>query len=59
MYALLTLPRGVPVDPEAPPASDERDAPAGIVIRPGPPAPLRRARDGGAPARAAPGSITA
>jgi hypothetical protein len=38
MYALLTLPRGVPIDPEAP-APRERgaaEAPVGIIIRPGP-----------------------
>lgn len=37
MYALLTLPRGVPADAD-PQAAAPRDAapPAGIVIRPGP-----------------------
>ena len=39
MYALLTLPRGVPIDPEAPApaARDTGEAPVGIIIRPGPP----------------------
>ena len=36
MFALLTLPRGVPIDPEARPAPDEAEAPVGIIIRPGP-----------------------
>ena len=37
MYALLTLPRGVPVDPEAPaPAPGGGEAPVGIIIHPGP-----------------------
>jgi len=38
MFALLTLPRGVPIDPEAPePAAREwSEAPVGIIIRPGP-----------------------
>jgi hypothetical protein len=38
MYALLTLPRGFPVDPESPlPSVDgAREAPVGIIIRPGP-----------------------
>ena len=37
MYALLTLPRGIPVDPEPPVAAEgEREAPVGIIIRPGP-----------------------
>ena len=37
MYALLTLPRGVPIDPEAPAmASGVGEAPVGIIIRPGP-----------------------
>jgi hypothetical protein len=38
MFALLTLPRGVPIDPEAlpPPARDAGEAPVGIIIRPGP-----------------------
>ena len=58
MYALLTLPRGVPVDPEAPSTAYGGDPPVGIVIRPGPPPALRRARDRGAPARAALDSIT-
>ena len=42
MFALLTLPRGVPYDPEArPPLTLERhDPPVGIIIRPGP-APAR------------------
>ena len=37
MFALLTLPRGVPIDPEAlpPPARDAGEAPVGIIIRPG------------------------
>jgi len=40
MFALLTLPRGVPIDPDLPrfPVSTEGgdEAPAGIIIRPGP-----------------------
>jgi hypothetical protein len=41
MFALLTLPRGVPVDPEAgPPRLQPADEPVGIIIRPGP-APAR------------------
>ena len=43
MFALLTLPRGVPIDPEHRQAgrdADEADAPVGIIIRPGP-APVR------------------
>ena len=40
MFALLTLPRGVPADPERPRAPDDAEPPAGIVIRPGP-APAR------------------
>ncbi|HSU15986.1 hypothetical protein [Longimicrobium sp.] len=40
MFALLTLPRGVPIDPELPAlaalAEDEDGEPAGIIIRPGP-----------------------
>jgi hypothetical protein len=36
MFALLTLPRGVPIDPEAPAPPDESGAPVGIIIRPGP-----------------------
>jgi hypothetical protein len=38
MFALLTLPRGLPVDPEAlvPPARNAGEAPVGIIIRPGP-----------------------
>lgn len=37
MLALLTLPRGVPRDPDASPAPPRpRDEPIGIVIRPGP-----------------------
>ena len=40
MFSLLTLPRGVPIDPELPHASGEAGAPVGIVIRPGP-APVR------------------
>lgn len=37
MFALLTLPRGVPVDPETrPPLAAVRDEPVGIIIRPGP-----------------------
>jgi len=35
MFALLTLPRGVPVDPETRPAL-AADEPVGIIIRPGP-----------------------
>lgn len=45
MFALLTLPRGVPIDPEPPHAGgDPAEVPVGIVIRPGPAAvriPLR------------------
>ncbi|HYH81339.1 MAG TPA: hypothetical protein VEX86_16160 [Longimicrobium sp.] len=39
MFALLTLPRGVPVDPEAapPPRLVPHDEPVGIIIRHGPP----------------------
>ncbi len=43
MFALLTLPRGVPVDPESappPPRLETADEPVGIIIRPGP-APAR------------------
>lgn len=43
MFALLTLPRGVPIDPEHRQAgldAAEMVAPAGIIIRPGP-APAR------------------
>jgi hypothetical protein len=37
MYALLTLPRGVPIDPEAPEMTTRGgEAPVGIIIRPGP-----------------------
>ncbi|HET7461883.1 MAG TPA: hypothetical protein VFJ82_11575 [Longimicrobium sp.] len=38
MFALLTLPRGVPVDPETRPAPSAArgDEPVGIIIRPGP-----------------------
>jgi hypothetical protein len=38
MFALLTLPRGVPVDSEVAPPRLERgdDEPVGIIIRPGP-----------------------
>ena len=38
MFALLTLPRGVPHDPEARPALavERPDEPVGIIIRPGP-----------------------
>ncbi len=38
MFALLTLPRGLAVDPEARPAPslDRADEPVGIIIRPGP-----------------------
>jgi len=38
MFALLTLPRGLPVDPEAHPPlpRDAGEAPVGIIIRPGP-----------------------
>ena len=37
MFTLLTLPRGVPVDPEAtPPRLERGDEPVGIIIRPGP-----------------------
>jgi len=37
MFALLTLPRGVPYDPEETPAHpvEQPDLPAGIIIRPG------------------------
>ncbi|HEX8242695.1 MAG TPA: hypothetical protein VF541_04355 [Longimicrobium sp.] len=41
MFALLTLPRGVPNDPELPHAGGHpADVPVGIIIRPGP-APVR------------------
>jgi hypothetical protein len=50
MFALLTLPRGVPIDPEPflPPGRDGDEAAVGIIIRPGPApagvrAPLRHA----------------
>jgi len=48
MFALLTLPRGVPIDPEPlpPPARDGGEAPVGIIIRPGP-APAGCARRSG------------
>ena len=40
MFALLTLPRGVPIDPDLPlfvaPADEGGEEPAGIIIRPGP-----------------------
>jgi hypothetical protein len=38
MFALLTLPRGVPIDPERPELAgrDGGEAPVGIIIRPGP-----------------------
>jgi len=38
MFALLTLPRGIPADPEAPLTAADRagEAPVGIIIRPGP-----------------------
>jgi hypothetical protein len=36
MLALLTLPRGVPIDPETRSSSDETETPVGIIIRPGP-----------------------
>ena len=36
MFALLPLPRGVPVDPEAPSPREWSEAPVGIIIRPGP-----------------------
>jgi len=36
MFALLTLPRGIPIDPEARSAPDEGETPVGIIIRPGP-----------------------
>jgi hypothetical protein len=56
MYALLTLPRGLHVDAESsgPVAGGEREAPVGIIIRPGPaPAAARvRLRDALAAARA-------
>jgi hypothetical protein len=44
MFALLTLPRGVPIDPEAsaPSVRDEGEAPVGIIIRPGPSADVAR-----------------
>jgi hypothetical protein len=36
MLALLTLPRGVPVEPALELADAPREEPVGIVIRPGP-----------------------
>jgi hypothetical protein len=38
MFALLTLPRGVPIDPESPQpvVRGGGEAPEGIIIRPGP-----------------------
>jgi hypothetical protein len=42
MFALLTLPRGIPIDPETPVSPDEREAPVGIIIRPGPAVSPRR-----------------
>jgi len=36
MFALLTLPRGVPAEPEAAPGLERADEPVGIIIRPGP-----------------------
>jgi hypothetical protein len=42
MFALLTLPRGVPIDPEPRSSSDEIEAPVGIIIRPGPSRPDAR-----------------
>ncbi len=38
MFVLLTLPRGVPYDPETTPALalERSGPPAGIIIRPGP-----------------------
>jgi hypothetical protein len=38
MFALLTLPRGVPHDPETRPrlVVERPDEPVGIIIRPGP-----------------------
>jgi hypothetical protein len=53
MFALLTLPRGVPIDPDLTlflaPADEGDDEPAGIIIRPGPAperVPLREALAG-------------
>ena len=57
MFALLTLPRGVPVDPEAS-SEAQSDPPMGIVIRPGPAPAPRRLRDRSAQARGALDSIT-
>lgn len=57
MYALLTLPRAVPVDPETP-SVPAYDHPVGIVIRPGPAPVPRRLRDRSAQARGAIDSIT-
>jgi len=42
MFALLTLPRGVPIDPETRSSSDEAETPVGIIIRPGPSRPGAR-----------------
>jgi hypothetical protein len=40
MFAQLTLPRGVPIDPDLPrfpvPTDAGEEEPAGIIIRPGP-----------------------
>ena len=46
MYALLTLPRGLPIDPESPvlAADGAGDAPVGIIIRPGPVPTVARVR---------------
>lgn len=57
MFALLTLPRGVPVDPETS-AVPPYDLPVGIVIRPGPAPAPSRLRDRSAQARGALDSIT-
>jgi hypothetical protein len=57
MFALLTLPRGVPVDPEAS-AVPAYDLPMGIVIRPGPAPVPHRLRDRSAQDRGTIDSIT-
>lgn len=46
MFALLTLPRGIPADPEAPLAAADGagEAPVGIIIRPGPAPTMARVR---------------
>lgn len=57
MFALLTLPRGVPVEYTAA-SAPEAHPPIGIIIRPGPPPAVRRWHDRSAPARGALDSIT-